>query len=861
MAEELNERGRKAYLRGDFASARELYEKAALTDGELGGIEPKYFSNLSAAFFELGEYENCTKAIEKSWAILQTAATPLECNPLAARLATRYAKAYCFMNTAAHIKVDDTIKEFVKSHPDSDQGAMMEARAWWNLLNERRARNTGVFKTIHLPTMDFFRFGTDRIQSLIDGRRQHDPLTEMRQRDLDSVEKDQLAFLFGGSGDARHVFGTILHAANLGWTNQWHMTLVEIHPATVAKTLVIFELLWMIGQATNEEEKDEIFATLIFMYTTFLLPDYCVDRLIKTSAAVEKRLSSAKGSGPIALYSHLSVARSSMPTIIAVLKQWSTPLGKTAAGMIKYNPHIRRVSKAEEWLMLLGETDANELRELEQQVLQTTKALFPPETLIQRHPAIHKAYTTKRLTSSIIRDIKIEVLERWKPNFLIFRYEDTCGARLLNLGDGYPSTQQNAHDELLDYYTIEVVLEDVILGLPRIIADPRRPKTYPTKFTRMWLSNIPDYTGGPLNNIIFLVPHLHRSKSNMLMFNKLINTGLFSTVADVTYNYTLLEEKDLRQFLGCRHVDSMSQGSVWGWIALVADTDKMLKVSARPSQAELHDWLALLLLSTVKSAHSERGSYRVDQPNNLAVVVHLLIYLHDFMGIPGGWLADFVGAVSENRLVTAARPYCGFLPIPVSHAKNRKPRAEKVNLRPWLNDFQLALSDLAPLIRFPIHHIIPENFILEPKDIVHIKTRVMDRGAFIPPYFGDHVLRPVLGFAFYKLNKGVDIAAVLKDEGLMKVIQSGEEEVAKKFGGLQIMLSQGNVEVIEDECRDWERGDPRLFPPSFVSWRMARAEYERMRSEGWKMMLYRTDSSIIISTTAEAAEWFVATDA
>jgi hypothetical protein len=60
---------------------------------------------------------------------------------------------------------------------------------------------------------------------------------------------------------------------------------------------------------------------------------------------------------------------------------------------------------------------------------------------------------------------------------------------------------------------------------------------------------------------------------------------------------------------------------------------------------------------------------------------------------------------------------------------------------------------------------------------------------------------------------------------------------------------------------------------------MARPEYERMRGEGWKMVLYRTDSGIIseflctrrftttdtlsssVTTTAEAAEWFVVADA
>lgn len=38
--------------------------------------------------------------------------------------------------------------------------------------------------------------------------------------------------------------------------------------------------------------------------------------------------------------------------------------------------------------------------------------------------------------------------------------------------------------------TIELLVEDLITGLPRLFSDPFRPSSY-HKFTRMWLSNIP----------------------------------------------------------------------------------------------------------------------------------------------------------------------------------------------------------------------------------------------------------------------------------------------------------------------------------------------------------------------------------
>jgi hypothetical protein len=44
--------------------------------------------------------------------------------------------------------------------------------------------------------------------------------------------------------------------------------------------------------------------------------------------------------------------------------------------------------------------------------------------------------------------------------------------------------------ELKGRLIVELVVEDLITGLPRFFASGR-PSSYPTKFTRMWLSNVP----------------------------------------------------------------------------------------------------------------------------------------------------------------------------------------------------------------------------------------------------------------------------------------------------------------------------------------------------------------------------------
>lgn len=47
---------------------------------------------------------------------------------------------------------------------------------------------------------------------------------------------------------------------------------------------------------------------------------------------------------------------------------------------------------------------------------------------------------------------------------------------------------------LKNVLTIEMVVEDVISGVPRLLAGdlpPRRPASFPRNYTRMWLSNVP----------------------------------------------------------------------------------------------------------------------------------------------------------------------------------------------------------------------------------------------------------------------------------------------------------------------------------------------------------------------------------
>lgn len=101
-----------------------------------------------------------------------------------------------------------------------------------------------------------------------------------------SIRRDSildLAFLFGGSGDARHVFGTIFHFTDVcshlkrhEKVPTMHLTLVDIHPAPLARVMLVFALMWkIIRMPRSDDRRFEYETTIFYLYTTILMPDYC----------------------------------------------------------------------------------------------------------------------------------------------------------------------------------------------------------------------------------------------------------------------------------------------------------------------------------------------------------------------------------------------------------------------------------------------------------------------------------------------------------------------------------------------------------------------------------------------------------
>jgi len=57
-----------------------------------------------------------------------------------------------------------------------------------------------------------------------------------------------------------------------------HLTLVDIHPATLARTAVMFSIMYDIMSTSvvgDRTRRAELYATLMYLFAGMIIPDYC----------------------------------------------------------------------------------------------------------------------------------------------------------------------------------------------------------------------------------------------------------------------------------------------------------------------------------------------------------------------------------------------------------------------------------------------------------------------------------------------------------------------------------------------------------------------------------------------------------
>lgn len=294
--------------------------------------------------------------------------------------------------------------------------------------------------------------------------------------------------------------------------------------------------------------------------------------------------------------------------------------------------------------------------------------------------------------------------------------------------------------------------------------------------------------------------------------NCLLNAPFWQDADHFCHNYALLTVEELPRFLGCKvlKMKPLQNGKI-----TLGPQQLPRPLQDLATREELTTWLTRLLVCTVMPPTPGNSGYRVRYPNNLVAFFNLLVHLSS-VGFPSHWLSDFVSTILSGSLVTDIAPFLGELPIPMSE-KTRRVASRKINLDPWLVEFETIIATSYESIPFPMS--LPVDF-SDSNDEIGLFEIQLYWYMFSPRTMGLTSYEPVLGLLFY--NGGVEH---FDDTLTKRVNEILEGKLVVRRGDIHILTA---VDTFDKNT-------------GMVRWKMSRKRVRKMKGEGWYMTPYRFD--------------------
>ncbi|KAJ6496322.1 hypothetical protein C8R45DRAFT_1132445 [Mycena sanguinolenta] len=686
-------KGNDAFKESKWLLACKHYQQAE----KLDTTNPIYPSNLSAALFEMGSYNDCASAILRSFTHLDTA---LEENvSLASRLSTRLAKSLSYAFTAGTpLSLDangaDQVARIEKAHSAHEP----ESGAWsvWRMLTtsgdylaeavdraRRRLFDLPISKKGLVHAYEYYITSHDDVFSLLEqsSEMENSSLTgEQDSINLKALSNDKLsklAFLFGGVGDARHVFGTViaLHeifprlSAKQRKAFKVYITLLDIKEHSLARDLVVMFLLFKIMVCTNAIEKIELQATVFYIYTGLVMPQYCYERFSTAVKEMQVKISE----DPMNFLPWIRMDKPTASAIQSVLSLWTALGAKSAAPFVsghRYTPDERNKG-----FKLTSESDWYE----------HTKVFIPPSALWTRHPestfgpGAKLPAAAKHVKTSWVTNPSFFDNAEGRDHYILQSYpRDPFDAirQVATFQKNHPVSNSvfNQDSPAFGYVTaffdsavialqslgskvcFDFIYGDIQSQLLRMRAYPedRITQNLPIKYTRTWLSNVP-YVVAVVP--IFVVPSL-ADRNSTVSSNQLLNYPVFMREPPSFCNtYTHLKVQDLPRYLGCRaiYMDAFD-------VTCLAPEPLPRPNQDLAKREDLKTWLIRIFLSILVNGKNAYPLAKVVAPHTIVMFIHLLIHLHK-VGYPGHWLGDFLATLLSNTLITDILPFTNTYPI------------------------------------------------------------------------------------------------------------------------------------------------------------------------------------------------------
>ncbi|KAJ7218678.1 hypothetical protein GGX14DRAFT_437608 [Mycena pura] len=856
------EKGNKAFIQSKWLNAAQHYQEAE----KLEPTNPIYPSNLSAALFEMGNYTECASAILRCCSHLDFETQA----PLASRLSIRLAKALSQSFAAGNsIAIHENTPEIARvEQAGPTEGPDATVWSFWRnialnpnhpvAVDDARARllNLPILKQALSASCEYFSISHDDVQSLLENCSMRDGpgnaagLDSIDLTSLPPTRLSSLAFLLGGVGDARHVFGTLvgIHETSRRMNTKQqdalkvHVTLLDIKEHALARDLVVVFLLSKIMTCIDTVEKLELQATVFYLYTALVMPRYCHRRFCDAAEEIQSKLVET-GNKPLPW---ISLDSRCVPAIQAALRLWtSLPSISTAHHL---SQHVYSPSTDENRSFNLAD---------ESKWYSEIKAFLPPVELWDRHPEF-SAYRqpTAQASKANMKKAATHVKTSWVVNPTLF--DDSGERRLVTMdGDTFGIIRQLATfhrrhkvtpfrlladspafgyvagffdsviaalESLRGKVTLEFIHGDLQSELLRMRTYPalRENLKLPVKFTKIWLSNVPDYINGPLGTALFVVPSLQDTNSKTGANHLLSFPAFYGEPKAFSNTYAHLEARDFSSHLGCRvvYMDVLD-------VTILSPLPLPRPNPELATREVLKTWLIRVFLCTLING-KKNSLGKIITPSTIVTFIHLLIHLHK-VGYPGHWLSDFLQNLMSNNLVTDILPYTDALPISLRHDwKKGRPDA-RLQLEPWIPEMEAIVARILPALPFAL--TLPKA-LPAPEDIGLFT-------AMIHCYGEASVANPVASLLFFNRSK-VRVENVADWQSHLLTVLRGEG--AGKGMGANICI------VLSMDALSWEMVGQ-------ISWRMSRARVKRMKTEGWAVAVYETQEHKIVSSTEVAKDW------
>ncbi|KIJ64313.1 hypothetical protein HYDPIDRAFT_112299 [Hydnomerulius pinastri MD-312] len=495
------------------------------------------------------------------------------------------------------------------------------------------------------------------------------------------------------------------------------------------------------------------------------------------------------------------------------------------------------------------------------------KCFLPPAKLWSRHPGfdVFREVANEEYPIAKLAKIAIDVEASWKPNITVFDYTypkypmleyDVFGApaEVADFNKRFEIPLKNAayKDDSPTYAFMSSFFEGVVEAIQalsgsiqvemrcgevnqevlKIQTQTSRPPQFPKTFTRIWLSNIPDYYNGTLSTMVYIFPAL-QTKLGQVSSDCLWNSPVWRSDEQFCYNYTLLMPNDLSKYFGARTLRSKAVME----LLTLGGSQLPRPLNSLASRVELQAWLSRLLLCILWPGQAQQRPNLVRIPANLVTFVNLLVRLHE-IGYPSHWLADYLQSMLSNNLITDRAVYTQDIPRPVSELKNVVPR-HRVRLDPYQAELEGIIAVSLQGLPFAVQ--IPPGLAADAADIAQYKARVAEPAIFTTSFFGSSFKfppqDPVISLMFYNASKGWNKKNVQDLVFSFHTVIDGQSTATP--GTFQVLTSPDFVDFTKGEVR----------------WRMSRNRSDAMRHEGWSMVAWRSDHFVLATDPCPATRW------